>query len=218
MPLIARELIEEVRDLHPDFDERTVTSKSLLRVASATERQIFRHVVALNEYALAREEVIHYLGGALGRGAPLPPYILVIKVEVEGSCRRGREPVRLVNASEVATTGLAHFPSAYLVGGRLYATDRSRYNLEPSHGWAEGDRLIVTLVPLPEEPETPDDCFTVPETARDALVGAMARHAALMAGVDLDYRAEHAAALLQEAVDSLVDEGTTSSWKVQRVV
>jgi hypothetical protein len=39
-----------------------------------------------------------------------------------------------------------------------------------------------------------------------------------MAGVDLDYRAEHAAALLQEAVDSLVDEGTTSSWKVQRVV
>lgn len=207
------EIIDQARDFHPSFDDRACPDKACMRQVSRAERRIVEKVTALNEMALAEEVVFRNLETALMRGLELPDHTLLLDLVYEqGGVTR---PVTLVTYADRVTEGLRRFPSAYLLGGKMYPTNRTLYG-ETNTGWEEADLIRAVLVKLPPQFTTLRETIHLPEVAHDALVANLAHWMALRVGLpetNLLYgQAQEAENLL---VQTLADKGSTSTWTVR---
>lgn len=211
--LTIAEIIDEARDFHPSFDEKRQPSKAAMRQITRAERRIAERVTNINETALAEEVTFRNLEVALMRGLDLPEHIIILETTYEmGGVMR---PVPLVVYTDWMTEGLRRFPSAYLLGNRMYPVNRTLVG-ETNTGWEDVDLIKVVLVKLPPFHKSVDETIALPDVAHDALVSNLAHWMALRTpGLDSSQLYGQAGAAENVLVDTLASRGATSSWQVR---
>lgn len=227
--------MDQARDFHDSFDPRRVPEKAALRQLSRLQRRLAEKVAAHTEEALAT--VVSFdkatvdaaaSAGITGGGIPLPEHILVLRAYTYRAAvpsTLGKIPVDLVTYVNREAESLRVFPSAYLMGQRLYPVNtyeaggfyiKGDTNIQ--HGWEDLNGLDVLLVPTPAELQTPADLLTLPDSTHDGLVTMLAGWMAQRRGVlkEMPFLKEELQDAEETAIATLVGQDTTSTWTVTR--
>jgi hypothetical protein len=164
--VIAKDLLNEVRDAHPSFDEEAHPNGLLLRRLSAIEQALFVRAVHAEEDVLTvtgtitaatLEHVLHNR-----QAIQLPSFYALRDVQavLDGSVY----PIEVVSAGQQRI----RFPSLHAAGARIRLTDIREHGASGS-GWQPGTSIRVRYVPSPARLTQMGQALTLPAIARDAL-------------------------------------------------
>jgi hypothetical protein len=218
--LRARDIIDQARDYHPDFNDHVVTGPVLLRQLSRLQRTLAEKIFATSETAMAATEEftptdITY-GFTTGDGLELPEHLLLLQAQVTTDDGTTRDLAVIPHAQRLDRGAI--WPAAYLLGGTLYLVDRRAFG-EGGSGWERVTGISVTYVPAPRQLTSPDSRLTVPDRAEPVLVAQLAHHMASRLGItsELPGLAEEATAAEEAMLHGIAQHDTTTTWMVRRV-
>jgi hypothetical protein len=212
--MLIHEIIREVRDFHPDFDESVLPRKMMISAISRAERRLASRITEIREEALATEDTFSVTENDVALGVDLPRHTMVVRVTCEHA-KGYRVPVSLVAWSDRDTEGLLRFPSATLMGQRLFLTDLRATGSERS-GWEDIVSIDVMYVPLPGRYEKEDDRVLLPDICHDALVYMVVLWAASRTpGVMIPGILEQARMAEDQVLALVSEQDSTTPWGVR---
>jgi hypothetical protein len=218
MPTSAVDIIEQARDYSPLFTRQAVPDLPALKALSRLERRLASAVVEEAPDALA----IWYdlplpLPADWEDGIELPSHLMALGAELtyEHGVRQGTWEVSLLHSGQ-AQTQPHMYPSAYVMGGRLFLTDLRKWWGALS-GWEDMTSLRLRLVPMVPTLDRPEQLITLPDTAESPLVALLALWMADRVGAKLPTLREDSTASAQGWVQSVVSALSTRSWLVEVV-
>lgn len=221
MATTAGTIIDQARDYSPLFTQRAIPDLVALRVLARLERQLAEAVLMENPDALSIWGDL-FTGGNLpstwADGITLPANLLVTGVDLEykATVAKGRWYVELASPGQ-SLTQPHFFPTAYVMGSKLFLADLRDWFGDTLHGWEDVDNLRVRYVPVLGALTGLATNISLPDTAVPALVALLALWMADRTGVKLPALREDAPGAGAAWVAAMANLGSTRSWQVERV-
>ena len=221
--MIASDLLDEARDFHASFTKQQVPDRAALRALTRAVERIVQQVAAITPEALAEvvdvPQALVATAASTRTGIALGDHVLLLKPVRAVLANSGvRVKVDTPDHATSHTWGVVKFPSATLLGGKLYPLNLADLNTNSTeHGWDAYDGLEVRMVPVPAELSLPTDTVPLPAVCRPALVMAVAL---FMAGRtsntarDLPLLPAQATDAEAAAVAALAGTDSASTWRV----
>ena len=232
MPMTPRELIDEARDYHPDFDRHQTPEKGLARRLELTARKLVRQAAQLEPEPLASlasftdteiEEALATTGGRLAVPAFITP-ITARVVHVDSSGYERAEQVEFV-VEKLRLDKDSYFPSLTVETAGIRLTDLRAMGVE-NHGWQDIQSLDWFYVaepslaldgdgnPLPLDAAVVAPLTGTPDALRSALVLDLAIFLAMRLGIQtVSYRAELRSEQ-QAFIDGIRQQAAATPWHV----
>ncbi len=175
--LTAGDVINQARDHHPTFEQRTHPEGALLRLLSNYQRAILAKITQVNPALCASNLFITLPLEDFAAGVKLPSYIYLLpNPTLITTNNLIREPIDLVNA-----TFQSDFEQprkfAYLQAGNLFLGRRAQ-------NYDAYQQLRLQLVLTPPDLTTLDEPLSLPDYGVDAYVGHLVEKMALRGGLE----------------------------------
>ena len=163
----AGEIITEAREIHPELHEEFNPEPTVLRFLSRYNRELVSKTIRSNPDELAVWETIALPFATFDAGEALTPAIVRFEadVKVQGSGDTIRDKLHIVPVGERWTTRV--WPAAYVVADQLYL-------LRTDGDWTQWTEIRVRHVAIPADITATGTAMTLPDTANDAYIYALA--------------------------------------------
>jgi hypothetical protein len=205
----AEEIIEEAREIHPAFTEQQNPDTTLLRFLNRYQDRLRGKVKLRNPSVLAVELEISLPLPDFTKGKALPLYDLLLVGEAHAR-QDSRADFFIVPYEKRIDPDL--WPSGYVRGQTLYLT-------AVPDAWSDFTRILLPYVPVAQPLTDLDSEFSLPPTARNALVDNLAlfmatrtRNAEGMPALDRDRIRQDAVASEQEFLSRVGQHAVTISY------